>query len=185
MLCTVARYQTITGDTTTATATVATALATAQDLLEDELGRIGLLEDEGTDKEERLLLIYDRVVGGGAVYPTAVPITDPGDYTQQGAALYSVPADASPFLTTEQPQYATVTYRGGYTSSTVPAYMERDLAFAAYQLLRPSVATAVPAGVTAVGLGDASMSFAEPLTGGGSYGIGWSRQTLRHRRRRV
>lgn len=179
-----ARYVTLTGDSTSASASAVEALAVAQDMLEDELGRIGFLEDDGQDKEERLRL-YDDDVFGGTVYPTAVPITDGGDYTQAGAALTAVGPDGGPFLwRTPTERYATVIYQGGYTAATVPAYMARDIAFAAYQLLHVAPLVAVPAGATSVSLGDASVSFASALAGG-SAGIGWSRETLRHRRRRV
>lgn len=179
-----ARYVTLTGDTTSASAAAVEALSNAQEMLEDELGRIGLLEDDGQDKVERLRL-YDDSVLGGVVYPTAVPITDPGDYTESGASLSTVGPDGGPFaFTAPSIRYATVTYRGGYTAATVPAYMARDLAFAAYQLVNNQALAMVPAGANSVRLGDAAIGFAQP-TAGGSIGVGWSRQTLRHRRRRV
>lgn len=178
-----ARYVALTGDTTSASASAVEEITRAQDLLEDELGRIGLLEDDSTDKVERLRLYEDGILGG-TVYPSALPITSAGDYTQAGASLTAVGPDAGPFLwRTSSERYATVTYRGGFTASTVPAYMERDLAFVAYQLLHP-IPALVPAGAIEAHIGDAGVTFDRPVSGG-SIGIGWSRETLRHRRRRV
>lgn len=183
-LLTIVRYQSFTGDTTTASAVVWPAILEAQELLEDELGRIGLLEDDGDDKTERLR-IYDDNVLGGVVYPTAVPITDPGDYTQVGAGLTGAAPDGGPYLwAVPEERYATVVYQGGYDDDTVPAYMARDLAFAAYQLLHADTLVGIPAGATSVRLGDAAITYASP-TSGGTSGISWSKQTLRHRRRRL
>lgn len=179
-----ARYVTVTGDSTSASASAVDALARAQDLLEDELCRIGLLEDDSVDKVERLRLYEDSVLGG-TVYPGGLPITSDGDYTQAGETLTAVGPDAGPVMwRIPEQRWATVTYRGGYTSSTVPAYMERDIAVAAYQLLHSNVLVGVPAGATDVALGDARIGFASPAAGG-SFGIGWSRETLRHRRRKL
>lgn len=181
MLLTHARYQVLTGDTTTASAAFEVAASAAQDMLEDELGRIGLLES-GV-KSERLPLVWDGTLGGWAVFPTAVPITDAGaDHTAQGAALVGVVIDASPFAFGDPAGYSTVSYTGGYSTATVPAYMERDLAAATKVLLDP-VGTPVPAGATSIRLGDAAVTFAGPQSG--LTDVGWSRQTLRHRKRRV
>lgn len=183
MLVSYARYVSLTGDATSASATVEAALVEAQDLLEDELGRIGLLEEDGADKVERLKL-YDDSVLGGTVYPAGVPITDAGDFTLAGAMLISVPPDGGPFFYRDGERYATVTYRGGFTSATVPAYMARDIAFAAHQLVHSPVPSSIPAGATSVRVGDAAVTFGSPVAGG-AIGIGWSKATLRHRRRRL
>lgn len=182
-LVTYTRYVAITGDTTSASATVLDRLADAQQLLEDELGRPGLLEDDGADKTERLLIRYDGSLGA-TVFPSALPITDAGDLTQAGALLTGASPDSSPSFVVSGEQWATVTYRGGFTPATVPQSIERDIAWAAYHLLRPSEAAAVPAGATSVRLGDAAVTFAKP-TGGGMQGVSWSSQTMRHRKRRV
>src|SRR5687767_758487 len=94
-----ARYVALTGDTTTASATAASAIADAQDMLEEELGRVGLLEDPGVGSTltERLKVYSDGILGH-VVYPSALPILDDGDYTQAGSILASVTPDASPFF---------------------------------------------------------------------------------------
>jgi hypothetical protein len=63
-----------------------------------------------------------------------------------------------------------------------PGLVERDLAWVAHSLLRPTAATRIPAGATAVKLGDAAVTFARPQTPGAA-GIVWSRATMRWRRR--
>lgn len=182
-LLTYQRYLAITGDTTSASATILDRISEAQELLEEELGRVGFLEDDGQDKTERLLIQADSALGF-VVYPSAIPITDPGDYTQAGAVLAGASPDAVPSPFSSAGQWATVTYRGGYTPATVPASIERDLAWAAYHLARPSLVTSVPAGATSVRLGDAAVTYAQPA-GGGMHGVSWSKPTLRHRKRRV
>jgi hypothetical protein len=177
------RYAAITGDNDTDEAAAEDALAEAQALLEEELGRRGLLEDDGTDKVERLLIRSDSSLGF-VVYPTAIPITDAGTLTQAGAVLSGASPDSSPAFVVQSEQWATVTYRGGYTADTVPESMARDIAWAAYRLLRPAAMASVPAGAKSVRLGDAAVTFDRPH-GGGTPGVSWSTATLRHRKRRV
>lgn len=183
-LVTYARYVAITDDTTSPAASATAALVDAQDLLELELNRRGYLEDTGADFTERLRIFNDARLGY-VVYPSGLPITDEGDLTAHGALLAGAGPDASPaFGIVSGEQYATITYRGGYTSSTVPVEIERDIAWAAYSLLRPASATSVPAGATSVRLGDAAVTYAAPRSAAEA-GIRWSRAALRHRRRRL
>lgn len=183
-LVTYTRYVAITGDTTSASATVLERLTDAQDLLEEELGRVDLLEDDGQDKVERLL-IYNDANLGYVVYPAAVPVTDAGDLIQHGSVLAGAAPDSSPeFSVVSGERYATVTYRGGYTPATVPPAIERNIAWAAHQLLTPALTAAVPAGATSVRLGDAAVTFDRPQSNADS-GIRWTNQVRRYRRRRV
>jgi hypothetical protein len=179
-LVTIVRYRVITSDSTSASATIEQALADAQALLEDDLGR-GVESEERT---ERLRIHYGATFPGGRVYPAVTPITEAGDYTLVGvAALDGASPSGGPF-DTSHPSYASVTYTGGWTTDDVPACIERDIAWAAYRLMRPAELAAVPAGVTSVSMGDASVSFDRPRSAGEA-GISWSRATMRHKRRRV
>lgn len=176
-LVTIERYRVITGDSTSASATVEQALGDAQALLEDDLGR-GLESEERT---ERLRIFYGSSFPGGRVYPTVTPVTDADDFTLVGtAALDGASPSGGPF-DTSQPSYAEVTYTGGWTADDVPACIERDIAWAAYRLLRPAEMAAVPAGATSVSMGDASVSFAAGQSAGEA-GISWSRATRRYSR---
>lgn len=172
----VERYRVITGDTTSAATAVEVAIADAQNLLADELRR-GIENDERT---ERL-----KVDAAGRVYPSTTPITDPGDYTLVGdSALDGASPSGGPFLTVPADTYADVTYTGGWTDETVPACVERDLAWAAAAVVNPGAVSRIPAGSISVSLGDASVTFDRPRSVG-EVGIGWSLNTLRHRRRFV
>lgn len=179
MLVSVATYREITGDTDSATARVETALEEAEALLVDELGR-GL---ETATVTERLL-----VDSYGRVFPTRTPVTAATGLTVASTAmLEDASPDGGPFSSTE---HATVSYTGGLdpdetdpTAATfVPRYMRRDIAWAAYHLLRPADALSMPAGATSVRLGDAAITgkASAPSTNG----VVWSRQTLRWRVRR-
>lgn len=171
---TLARYRTITGDTASASGLVEQALADAQADLEEDLDR----PLESAERTERLRL-YSTTRHGWVVYPRAHPITDAGDLTIAGAAVYGASPLGSPIFGGDDPGFAEVTYTGGYTASTVPRCIEQDIAWAAHTRLHPAVPVQV--GATAVSLGDASVSFGA----GGARGTAanWSRQTMRYRRR--
>lgn len=173
-LVTLARYRTITGDTASASGIVNAALADAQTDLEEELDR----PLESAERTERLR-IYPSHRHGLVVWPSAQPVTDAGDLTIAGNAVYGASPLGSPLLGGEDVGFASVTYTGGYTTSTVPRCIEQDIAWNARQ--RIAAQAPVPVGATAVSLGDASVSFGA----GGARGVSgnWSRQTLRYRRR--
>jgi hypothetical protein len=175
MLVTVERYRTITKDTTTAEAAVLDALADAQALLEGDLGR-GL---ESAERTERLQLHSNL-----RVYPAVTPITVADGYTIYGfSELLGASPAGGPFDLTD-PQYAEVTYTGGYTAATVPTCIERDIAWAAYQLLGLDASSHIPAGATSVRVGDTAVTFAKPRSAADA-GIRWTSPTLRYRRRRL
>lgn len=181
MLVTYERYVEITGDTTTASATVEARLVDAQGLLEDTLGR----PLETGERTERMR-IYN-VDGVATVYPSAVPVTDAGDYTQVGDGLVgATPIGGVAFGVPQG--HAEVVYTGGFdpdeTDPDEPAYLprsiERDIAWAAHALTHhPS--SQIPAGATSVRLGDAAVTYAKPTSGGSP--VSWSPATLRWRRR--
>lgn len=172
----VERYRVLTGDTTSAATAVEVAIADAQNLLEGELRR-GV---ENVERTERL-----KVHPGGRVYPSATPITDPGDYTAVGdSALDGASPSGGPWLAVPNDTYADVTYTGGWDDETVPACIERDLAWAAAVVVDPSAVTRIPAGSVSVSLGDAAVTFDRPRSVG-EVGIAWSMATMRHRRRFV
>lgn len=189
-LLTVARYQTITGDTTPSGSTISARIEDAVGLLEDELDR-PLESDERT---EQLWPTRD-----GRLWPKATPITavDDDSYQIDGYALESAgPFQAIPNAFTGL-DAITVTYTGGFVersanptaANRLPACIERDLAFAVYRLLHPApAATLIPAGATAATLGDASLSWGSGGAGGtnpASTRGWWSPDTLAYRYKRV
>lgn len=190
-LVTVARYQEITGDTTTAASAVSARIEDATDLLEAELGGRLLRSEERTEQMYR-----DRL---GRLYPRALPITDGGTYTVDGATLRGGSPLAWPDIITDPFDSVAVTYTGGYVERTanptaanrLPVYVEYDIAWAAYQLLHPSAATAlvsIPAGASSASLGDASVSSSSGALSVGMTAVVdgiWSRDTLRLRRTRI
>lgn len=177
MLITVASYQAITGDMASSSAAITAKVEMATDLLEDALGRpLASAERTETTRPDRL----------GRVYPLAVPITVAAGWTIDGNTL----VDGG--LWPDQYGNIEITYTGGYVersanpsaTNRLPAYVETDLAWAVYTLLFPPTLTGVPAGATAVSLGDASVSFGpDGPPRPGLTAIRWSRQTLKHRRR--
>ena len=178
MLISVDRYRVITGDSSTAATAVSAAVETAGDLLGEELGWPGGVES--AERTETLGVLEGRV------YPSAVPITVAAGFTIDGHALRgATPQWADIFEDVDGAPVATVTYTGGWTSATVPASVERDVAWAARALLNPAEALSVPAGATSVRLGDASVSYGRPQSPG-TAGVAWSRKTLgwhvKHRR---
>lgn len=185
MLLTLATYRTTTGDLDTTSEAFATAAAEAQTLLEDALGRPGLLEsDERTESLE--------LHGGGYVYPNATPVTDAPGLVVHDDIIYGATLDVVDVVLIEwsssAPQRAEVTYTGGFTTATAPGYMLRDLAFATWAVLHPddlAASSAIPAGATSAKVGDVAISFGDGGAPGsdGRIGaaIGWSAETLRHR----
>lgn len=180
MLIAVDVYQAITGDTSSATASVETAIADAQGLLEDQLGR-PLELDERT---ERL-----RVFPDGRVYPSATPLVSvPTGATISGASII----DGTPAGSFLRPaDFAEVTYTGGFDPAEddrssvtyVPVDLARAIAWAAKAILSPASFGDIPAGATSATVGDVSLSWGP----GGSPGtgvVGFSPQLVRRWRRR-
>lgn len=153
-LVTWATYVALTDDTTTGQSQAEEALADAQGLLEEYLGRVGTLES--AERTESL-----RIDGNGKVWPYATPVTDAGDdeITDAGNSITGAGSPISFWL--DSNTLAEITYTGGYTADTVPTALKRAIAFGAKELLDTSLST-VPAGATAVSLGDASITFSGP-----------------------
>lgn len=165
-LVTVARYRTITLDTTSTAESVTAAIEDAEALVSEYLRRP--LESE--ERTETLSISRD-----GRVYPSATPIDslggDDSDLVLEGDVVVGVSPDAAALGwigTTVLPQ-ATITYTGGWTAETLPKAIERAIALAAHHQLHSDPAL-VPAGATSVRVGDAAVSFgsggasADPLT---------------------
>jgi len=177
-LVTFARYRAITGDIETTEAAVTARIELAIDRLEEVLDR----PLESAERTETMWPTRD-----GKLWPRATPVTDPGDYTVDGLALkWAVPGvDMFGSATVD------VTYTGGWVERTanptatnrLPPCIEEDLAWAAYALLHPAPTLDVPAGATAVSVGDVSVSFAGGAPGANRSGIRWSRRTLAYRYR--
>jgi hypothetical protein len=182
MLLTHDYYMAVTGDTTSSAEAFATAASSAQELLEDAVGRVGLLEHG--ERTETLTLEAD-----GYLYPTAVPLVDAdAGWRVKDNALHGGSLDLGTWvglLGTEYPTDVTVTYRGGYTTATLPEYAMRDLAAATHVLLHPADLTAtsaIPAGATSASVGDVSLGFGADGAGGSSAtllaAVTWSAETL-------
>lgn len=145
-LVTVARYQTLTGDTTTEPTLVLSRLADAQSYVEDFLMRRDILESA----ERTESLVPDR---NGRLYPSATPVTEADGYEIDGNVLeVSFPSSY------DWEGSVTVTYTGGYTSATVPISIERAIAKIAQQL---NGLPSGPIGAKSVTLGDASVTYAD------------------------
>lgn len=174
MIVTVARYQAITGDTATPSPTVSAKLELAQELLEDVLGRS---LEHGT-YTETLWPTRD-----GYVWPSVVPVTDPGSYTLDGDGLFGVFGPAWPGLTGA----VSVTYAGGWVersanqsaTNRLPAVIETDLAMAAQVLAGAGSVSDFPAGAKSVTLGDAAVTFATEAPRNAIDAVKWSKATLR------
>lgn len=173
-IVTIAEYQSVTGDTATASGTVQELLDDTEQDLEEYLDR-PLAHDTYTHR----LRVYSEK-RGLVSYAKATPVTDPGDYVLAGNALVGTSPSGGPFDLSD-PAYADVTYTGGWTSATLPRCIRNDICWAARQAARQEAAR-VPAGVTSVSVGDASVSYA---AAGVDPDLRWSRQTRRHRARRV
>lgn len=157
-LVTVADYRRIVRiDTTSTDAAVTGALAEAQRLVEEYLGR-QLEEDERTEE-----LMIGRA---GVVYPSAVPIASvsvPSGTTIRGHTIEGISPDE--VFEVWPGGTATVTYIGGFTYATLPASIRRRIAFEAYAIL--TVDPSVPANARSVSVGDAAITYDTSSGAGG------------------
>jgi hypothetical protein len=184
MLLTESYYRAVTGDTSTSTETFASAASSAQELCEDALDRVGMLElGERTETLE--------VAPAGYLYPTATPLISADGWTVDGYALRGGSSSLTAWvgwLGSDLPATVDATYVGGYTTATAPEYLLRDLAFATYALCHPpdlGAMSVIPAGASAVSVGDVSVSFgsggAPGTMGGLGVSITWSAHTMQLR----
>lgn len=184
-LVTVATYQSITGHYDCDSPTVSARLEEAVELLEDALDR-KLAHAEHTE-----LL---RPTRDGYLWPRVVPITAADGYTIDGDGIYS--SVAGPVFPDTTGRVST-TYSGGFVersanptaTNRLPAYIERDLCFAAFALYQAEpdrdgnqiTPVTYPAGATSVRLGDAAVTFGPGGPPRPEDAIQWSRRTLRWR----
>lgn len=176
MIVTIARYRAITGDTASSDTAVSARIEEATDMLIDDLGR----ELEEAERTESLQPTRD-----GYLWPSCVPITACTGYTIDGHGVWGTFGPAWPNLT----GLVELTYTGGWVERSanpnadnrLPAYIERDLCFAAYELGHAQPAGSVPAGATSVRLGDASVTFGPDGPPRPGTAPKWSRQTMRWR----
>lgn len=173
-ILTVQRYLELTHDTDSVPSAIEAALADAQIEIEDELGR-------ALESDERTETLF--VSSNGRAYPSVTPVTDAGDYEviNNGVVVSDFFSPALDFIT-GQPSQVEITYTGGYTAETIPYRLERALADAAYDQLHSTSTSEFPAGATSVRLGDAAVTFAEPV---GSVRSSTSPTIKRYARRRV
>lgn len=185
MLVTVVRYRSITGDQESAASAVTARIEEATDLLEDELDRP---LEEG-DFTEALVPTRD-----GMLWPKATPITDGGDFTIDGLGLRSSTSFLGWPSMVGEVTPVEVSYSGGYVERTsnpdeanrLPAYIERDIAWAAHHLLHPQTPAVVPAGAESASVGDVSIDYGAGGAPAPSDSSGWwSAKTLGHRYRRI
>lgn len=155
-LVTVARYRTITLDTTSAAETVTARLEDAEAEVSEYLRR----PLEQAERTETLPISRD-----GKVYPSATPIdslgSDDSGLTVEGDVIIGAAPDAvgtgwlGSGATTPQ---ATITYTGGWTADTLPKAIERAIALHAHHQIHSDPAL-VPAGATSVRVGDVAVSY--------------------------
>jgi hypothetical protein len=188
-----ARYRLITGDKDTAEAQVNQAAADAQSLLEDTLSRS---VETGT-YTENLPLISDPETGILACFPTVYPVVSTVDgLTVRFDTVYGASPVSSPVTPGDYgaifPLVASITYTAGWDPTVtdrndptfLPGYVERDLAFVAYHLLRPAIVLAVPVNALNARSGDAAVTYKDPQSPAET-GVVWSKQTLSWKRRTI
>lgn len=178
MSLTYTRYVQLTGDSTTPSAQVESAIPDA----EREMERI-LRRPLWLDTYTHALPVHE----GGRAYPKAVPIASlPASATFQledaTTFRYVVrdsvsgpigPADIGEWFdgnagACAMPELfglATVTYTGGWTETTMPMAVARGLARLVHAYANPTIQTELIEGATSQSLGDASVSFKNPVSG--------------------
>lgn len=159
-LVTVARYQLITLDTTSAASAVSAALETAEDTVEEYLRR----PLPSASREETVRFSRD-----GRLYPAATPVLSVEDgltIVPGSRAVAGASPDGGPWwpdiYDSTYPAAATITYTGGFTATTLPRIIENAIAWLAHQMLHVDDLVSVPAGATSARVGDVAVSFAEP-----------------------
>lgn len=188
MLVSISRYRDVTGDETSASAVVETALTDAQGLLEEELGR----ELEQGTRTERCRVF--REGRGDAMYPSVTPIisvTSPAGSSIAGPAVIGNGlVSSAPTFLTDPDEFGSLTYVGGYDANAadgdadrLPRQLERAICWAAYADLHVD-ALNVPAGATTASVGDVSVSFPGGYSPGASGEVTFSRAVVRRYRRR-
>jgi hypothetical protein len=165
VLISVDTYREITGDASSASAVVETAVQGAQRLLEEQLQR-GLELEERTERM--------RVFPDGRVYPRCTPlVTGPSGSTISGSSLLGA-GPAGSFV--EPDDRTAVTYTGGFDPDEedrsavtfVPVELQRAVAWGARAIITPGDGLEVPSGATSVTVGDVSVSWGpggSPATG--------------------
>jgi len=167
-------YRSITNDTSTATSVVTARMENALDLIEEYLER----SLESAEVTETLEVWYDDYIG--YVYPMRTPVTDiPSgvgyvidelDTRIRGVVADAITVVAWPTATPQfsavdslspfsrnRPDYASVTYTGGYTNATLPYTLKVYIATLTYKLLRWSPASNI--GATNVRVGDIQVQY--------------------------
>lgn len=169
-LVSLARYQVITGDESSAASAVSARLEDAQRLLEEHLQR-------PLETGQRTEVI--EVMADGRLFPKVTPVTAvsaPSGLPFVAGYMYAASPDVdtwSGFFPPTTPPRATVTYTAGFDPAEtdpdavgyLPRTLERAIAWGAYVLLRPDDFSSLPPGAVSVSLGDASISYGS--TGGG------------------
>ena len=165
VLCTVADYWRITADLSTSAPTVTAAIDDATSLVEDEIMRP--LRSQSVT--ESLELWEDDQYAIGWVYPSVTPVTAVDANSEiYGISTSRIRITSFPVSPATQwptgPRFATVTYTGGYDSTTCPPIIKRTIAKLAQALCAPT-ASGLPANATAARVGDVSVTLASPGDG--------------------
>lgn len=150
-LVSVAQYRAYSGDSNTPDLKVQQLLIDAQRLVEEYLGR----RLQSAQRTETLS------VQSGVVYPTVTPVTAATLPMRSGGLAvdgydYHFYGDPFPYAGAQ----ATVTYTGGFTSTTLPMHLVKGIVDTAKALTDADATTSeLIAGATNVRLGDASVTF--------------------------
>ena len=177
---TVAAYQVRTGDTTSAASSVSAALIEGEGIVEDELRRLLPLDS----RDESMVIRAE-----GRMYPKAWPLVSCATNTIDGRMLLGGVPDLEQFIimvgadSSITPR-ATVTYTGGFDADTLPPTLANAIYALAHVLV--GAASPVPVGATAMSVGDVSVSFGAPVSGGlDAYVPGLSDRLRKYRNRWV
>lgn len=150
MLVSTDTYRRLTSDVTTLPGDVEEALLEAQRAVEEALD--GRVLEYGTYTET--LPVY-----GDRVYPKATPIAEAAGNDIVG---HSVVVPLNGIFWQKVTTYD-LTYSGGFTTQTLPVALRNAIIATAQDQLQGASSTAYPTGATNVKLGDASVTFAEPV----------------------
>lgn len=188
-LASIAQYRMVTNDLTTEDYKVTSALADAQNQIEEFCQR----EFDQAQRTETL-----RLYPNGRVYPKAFPLVSvlnmagamiDGWAVLLGYGYQWATTGLNPFVsgfgadTWAWTPQITMTYTGGYAPGLIPPSVTRAACQVTYDLLHPVMMAGVPTGATSITVGDTSIS--GPFGSIGSFRPHVRNALMRYRRPQV